>query len=403
MRPIYKLDNIITKSQTKEMKKLLQFLSILTILLGISISIIYVLELKLDWMNVGKSAQIGDFIGGVVGTIFSLSSFLLLVLTFYEQTKFTKKERFESKFFDLLKLHRENVSELEKDTENGRKALHDIYNQFLTCREESKPLFTKKKSSDIYQPEYLKKFEKLIKLTNPNLNLLDIAKLDIPYILTFFGVNAQGKMSILDQLEKKYKKKFLEKIIDNIAMKPVETSDYFSNWKRINNLTSSKKDRVLFFIRQLRNNPKYEFDDQHLFTIAKDYYYPSNFIKFYGGHQYKIGHYFRHLFLTFTFINEQNFLSRKEKYFYAKLLRAQLSTSEQGLLFINSLSTLGLVWDINPKVKKTNILWLDKILIKPKRLITKYNLIKNLPGKEVFGIIYKDFYPEIDYEIDDSL
>ena len=159
----------------------------------------------------------------------------------------------------------------------------------------------------------------------------------------------------------------------------------------------------MFFIRQLRNNPKYEFDDQHLFTIAKDYYYPSNFIKFYGGHQYKIGHYFRHLFLTFTFINEQNFLSRKEKYFYAKLLRAQLSTSEQGLLFINSLSTLGLVWDINPKVKKTNILWLDKILIKPKRLITKYNLIKNLPGKEVFGIIYKDFYPEIDYEIDDSL
>ena len=142
----------------------------------------------------------------------------------------------------------------------------------------------------------------------------------------------------------------------------------------------------MFFIRQLRNNPKYEFDDQHLFTIAKDYYYPSNFIKFYGGHQYKIGHYFRHLFLTFTFINEQNFLSRKEKYFYAKLLRAQLSTSEQGLLFINSLSTLGLVWDINPKVKKTNILWLDKILIKPKRLITKYNLIKNLPGKEVFGI-----------------
>jgi hypothetical protein len=64
---------------------------------------------------------------------------------------------------------------------------------------------------------------------------------------------------------------------------------------------------------------------------------------------------------------------------------------------------LGLVWDINPKVKKTNILWLDKILIKPKRLITKYNLIKNLPGKEVFGIIYKDFYPDIDYEIDDSL
>lgn len=385
------------------MKKLLQILSFLTIGLGLSISAIYILELKLDWINIEKSAQIGDFIGGVVGTIFSLSAFLLLALTFYEQTKFAKRERFESKFFDLLKLHRENVSELEKDSENGRKALHDIYNQFLTCREECKPLFNKKKPVDIYQPEYLKKFESLIKLTNPNLNLLDIAKLDIPYILTFFGVSAQGKMSILDQLEKKYKMQFLEKIIENIAMKPVETSDYFSNWKRINNLTISKKDRVLYFIRQLRNNPKYEYDDKHLFTIAKDYFYASDFTKFYGGHQYKIGHYFRHLFLTFTYVNEQCFLSKKEKYFYAKLLRAQLSTSEQGLLFINSLSTLGLVWDINPKVKKTNIVWLDKILIKPKRLITKYNLIKNLPRKEVFGIIYKDFYPNLDYELDDTL
>jgi hypothetical protein len=382
------------------MKRLLQILSFATIILGIYICIHFLFELKLGWLQVDKSGQIGDFIGGVVGTIFSLSAFLLLALTFYEQTNFSKKERFESKFFDLLKLHRENVLELENGNKNGRKELNDIFNQFLDCREECKPFFNKKKAADIYNPKYLKKLEAKIKITSPNLNLLDCAKLDIPYIITFFGLNAQGRMSIIDIFEHKYKKAFYEQIIEYMAMKPISESNFFPNWKKINNLTLAKKDRVFLFIREMRNNPTFESDDDRLFKIAQDNLYGSDFVKCYGGHQYKLGHYFRHLFLTFTFINEQKILTKNEKYFYAKILRAQLSTSEQGLLFINSLSSLGLVWDINPKVKKRKYDPCYSIRVRKKRLITKYNLIKNLAVKEVFGIIYKDFYPEVNFEID---
>lgn len=56
----------------------------------------------------------------------------------------------------------------------------------------------KKKLEDIYNPQYLEKLRTKLALTQPNINLLDCAKLNIPYIITFFGLGAQGKMSIMD-------------------------------------------------------------------------------------------------------------------------------------------------------------------------------------------------------------
>src|SRR5687768_9418480 len=69
------------------------------------------------------TGQIGDFIGGVVGTIISGAGFYFLYLTlrghriaFEEQGKAFERERLESKFFDLIKMHRENVAELKYST-----------------------------------------------------------------------------------------------------------------------------------------------------------------------------------------------------------------------------------------------------------------------------------------------
>ena len=72
-------------------------------------------ELEFD-----KTGQVGDFIGGVIGTIVSAGAFYLLYLTlneqkkvFIEQKRAFEKERFESKFFELIKMHRDNVNELK--------------------------------------------------------------------------------------------------------------------------------------------------------------------------------------------------------------------------------------------------------------------------------------------------
>lgn len=61
----------------------------------------------------------GDFVGGVLGTVFALLSTLILIRTFNQQKKATDKntiqlenQRFNDLFFELLKLYQSQVAEL---------------------------------------------------------------------------------------------------------------------------------------------------------------------------------------------------------------------------------------------------------------------------------------------------
>lgn len=391
------------------MRRVLQIISLLIIFIGIIIGFYFFWKLNQDYTISGKGAValeetglVGDFIGGVIGTIFSLAAFIILVLTLNEQTRLSTRERFENKFFDLLKLHRENVLELQNNNENGRKVLHNIFEQFLICRDEVKPFLWKKKLEDIYNPQYLEKLRTKLALTQPNINLLDCAKLNIPYIITFFGLGAQGKMSIMDIFSNKYKPEFYQELIDYMAMKPLESSAYYDKWLSVYKKPYPRRVYIYKAIRDRRNDRNLEYPESDINEKSKQYFYNSDFIKYYGGHQYQLGHYFRHLFLSFTFINERPFLTDNEKYYYAKILRAQLSTSEQALLFINSLSCLGLTWDLIPNVKKHRFDFIYKKRLAAKRLITKYNLITNLAGREIFGIVFNEFYPNVKFEFSDT-
>lgn len=58
------------------------------------------------------TGQIGDFIGGVFGTIFSMVSALLLVLTIMDQNKQHTKDVFLQSFYEMLHIHNDNVKGL---------------------------------------------------------------------------------------------------------------------------------------------------------------------------------------------------------------------------------------------------------------------------------------------------
>src|SRR5258706_15636693 len=60
------------------------------------------------------------------------------------------------------------------------------------------------------------------------------------------------------------------------------------------------------------------------------------------GHQSRLGHYYRHLYQTVCYVDSKDY--DIDKYEYVKTIRAQLTTHEQALLFINSLSPHGRVW-----------------------------------------------------------
>ena len=80
-------------------KNIYSFLAWFFIITGIVVSVFLLIRLKndgwrfwdIDSINLEKSAQFGDYIGGFVGSLFSLSGFIFLYLTFKEQRDTFKK------------------------------------------------------------------------------------------------------------------------------------------------------------------------------------------------------------------------------------------------------------------------------------------------------------------------
>lgn len=87
---------------------------------------------RLDFSNTG---EIGDTIGGIMGPFVAIAAAILTFLAFWvqfkaneQQRKDIAKERFESKFYELLHLHKENLLELESDEKKGRQVMIQFCN-----------------------------------------------------------------------------------------------------------------------------------------------------------------------------------------------------------------------------------------------------------------------------------
>lgn len=287
------------------------------------------------WSYGQDTGVIGDTIGGVVGPIVGFIGAILTFLAFYiqyqanqvqivalnEQRKSAEQQekqillqQFESNFFELLKLHRENVKELNYRNNEGRNVIIKIINEFFEIMQVMI-------DSNI--------------IRNNRLDEQDLA--NISYIILFFGTDE----TVTDVLENRFFEKY-SNIYDSIE-------------KLIANLRGKSNPY---------NNDKY----------------------YYNGHQSRLGHYFRHLIRTVMFVHRNKFLTVEQKKEYIKILRAQLSNHEQILLFFNSISDLGLNWELATSVPPDE------------KLITTYNLIKNIPLGSIYGFRPKRYYPNINLE-----
>lgn len=81
------------------------------------------------------TGSIGDYVGGVIGTFFSLVSAILVIVTLQEQEKQYKRDRFIQSFYEMLHLHRDNVSNLvytKHDQENitGREVFSVLVREY---------------------------------------------------------------------------------------------------------------------------------------------------------------------------------------------------------------------------------------------------------------------------------
>lgn len=264
------------------------------------------------WSNLDftTTGQIGDTIGGItaplisfIGVIMTFIAFWIQaqankqqVLQFKEQGTTWQKERFETKFYDLLKLHRENVNELNiQDRVHGRKAFIQMVDELRFCYCVLWGLNKEKIESK-------SKKKKAVLSENQIFN--------IAFLTFFFGME--------DDLHKN----LLQKI------SPIVLAEY-----RLR-LTKHRINRV-------DENEMRVAHEKGGTCITKIDYIP------FKGHATQLGHYYRHLFQTVKFILEQkdDIIPKPNKYEYIKTLRAQLSIHEQLLLYYNSLSVLGQPWN----------------------------------------------------------
>lgn len=355
------------------------------------------------------NGTIGDFIGGTVGTLFSLAGFFLLYLTLQTQTETLKeqreslktqelqfqRERIESRFFELVNLHRINVEELVqrdwktgKEIASGRRVFKEIYNQVQYSIDINTVIFQNIKPSELLLEEVSKKLSNY-----DDQYIKQYCIVTLSFSIVFFGVANESYDGLLNSLKRDFKETFVEDIFRFYRSIPDPRSRYWKAWKLLYKNENFLDSFHTYFTDKLKFQEQcitHDFSFQKLMLGNND----SKFFKFFGGHQSKLGHYFRHLFQTVKYIDKQ-LISFEDKYDYVKTLRAQLSNYEQYLLLLNSISFLGRGWDLKHEQAYY-------------KLISKFNFVKNIPftkykykinGQE-YCLDFQMFYPLVQFEFE---
>ncbi len=390
------------------MVKIFRLLVIILAIITVFITIIFLVIVWKNFTFIGSGAvswehtsQVSDFFGGVIGTFLSAMGFILIYLSFNSQTESQNDQKnqflqsqIETRFIELIKIHKETVANLTYDREitlQGQKVIDFIVGQFESSFVEVAAFFTSLESEQCYKPTVLQTINGILSLRTISPILL--AQIDIAYSIVFFGMAKDDIESLRHLLKRHYNDDLIDEILEFIKLKSLGKEN-LSKWKIIleSGLTRENINSTIAEYRQNGTIARRQFDAayQDAFeTLLKK----ESSDKYYGGHQYKLGHYFRHLFLTVKYINDQSIIGYKDKYNYIKILRAQISTIEQYLIFYNSLSFMGRAWELE-HVNTTS----DEA-IKNKWLFTKYNFIKNTPNLSQLGVIKLDeFYPDLQFE-----
>lgn len=250
--------------------------------------------------NDPQAGQLGDFVGGYLGTVLSLVSVVLLVITFRGQKRSFQEEKFETAFLDLLKLHRDNVQEIAIGSEGvtGRRAFVLMVRELRAVLEKVHAV-NKAGSYDLGK-------ERLM---------------DAAYLAFFYGVGPNSSRVLAASL-REFPQTFTEELLRCLDSDEAKAA--------------------------LREKLKYT---------------P------YEGHQSRLSHYFRHLYNAVMYVHRSDLSIIKKD--HVRLIRAQLSTHEQALLYFNSLSRVGRKWITEG-------------------LILDYELIKHIPPEF--------FHPELELD-----
>lgn len=221
-----------------------------------------------------------------------------------------QREQVITRFYEMLNIHRDNVKELEWDQK-----IYDAESLYTTCR-------IKNKCGRGKFLFYLIEFNAIYKIIETLYGNIDFKeKTKRAYNIFYKGVRDERFSFTLRQ-----------EILNKISSSSREI--YF--------------DTASFFPRN--NTPDYITNKTDLLNAAVELYNHKAFFltnqPFYG-HFEELNNYYRHLFLTVKTIGKEDetYLPYHEKRNLLRILRAQLTSTEQIMLFYNWFSGNGEKWE----------------------------------------------------------
>lgn len=239
----------------------------------------------------GNAGLLGDFVGGFIGTILFLISLIVLFVTFWNQRETNRRAAFESRFFELLRYHRDNTTEIDLGEVKGRRGFVYLFREWRLLHE----LVTKAAAN------------KQISLNGNQISQL-------AYIALFNGSGPNGHVLLEDNaLAKNFDPSLITEIINLMSQ----------DWEVYQRCFPVS--RLRFRKPSLLSSGKTKAEDLE----------PLPYVPF-GGHHSRLAHYYRHLYHLVKFAALH--APRGKASEYVDLARAQLTTSEQALLALHAYS-----------------------------------------------------------------
>ncbi len=236
-------------------------------------------------LRLEEVGAIGDFTGGVIGTLVAVFGAMYVVKSYKRQVSQARLQTFEATCATMLELHRQNVQEIEIEIQGGGK---------LTGRKAF--------------PYLVSEYEMLF----------DIVNQSISHIISKNKEYNEWALDREKQLELAHKLSY----------------GYF--FYNVDNYTVNNEDELSLKLgEQVRSDVQKRLErglNSGLLALER---------------HVTLGHYYRHLYNMVDYIDKAEHIAQDSKDRYCKIVRSQLSDYEQILLYYNTLSPLGEAWN-NP-------------------------------------------------------
>jgi hypothetical protein len=279
---------------------------------------------------------LGDYIGGVWGTLISLLGFLAVVVTLWNSRKYEYRSKVYQVFVEMLRTHEDVVQSLSFNNRSGRDVFGEILEEFYQVHQ----ILTREGHfSGVVDP---------------------IRKVQIAYLITYYGpqdatarlisdlklhTNAMDIVKCIDKASARFEE---NNFLKELREQPSSDNATEASWRteiavvkalikmedfpaRVRNILS----KALNSASQRISPPKLDHLRARIKLIAARSHFP--------GHQNRLGHYFRNLYATYKYIDEAA-IPRKERERLGRVVRSKLSNYEQAVLALNAITPLGLPW-----------------------------------------------------------